>query len=126
MGMDAYAFRVSPEMADGDFSIKKEAAPDEIQYWRRNSFIHDFMTDLYKKKGGTAKSFNCTYLRLTLEDLNELERLIEEEQLDGSPGFFFGSQDYEDYMYETVMKFIVDARMIITEEGNCVYYYSWW
>ena len=127
MGLDSYAYRVLPEMATGDFVIKRDVKePEEFQYWRRNNVIHDFMTALYRKKGGTEKIFNCIPLHVTLEDLNDLEQHIKKNKTLGAYDFPFDFEDKEDFLYQNDINFIKTAQYIITEEGNCVYYDSWW
>jgi hypothetical protein len=82
--------------------------------------------------------FNCVPVELTMKDLNNLEKDIEEKVMPDTGGFFFGDDSFgwenedgkpyegNDYFHkETDLKFIEDARRAI-KEGKKVYYNSWW
>ena len=130
-----YAYSVPAEYVVDDFNFKRTedgCRPEdvtEIAYWRKHRHLHNYMEKLYREKGGTAPSFNCTPVRLTPEDLNKLEDLIKSGGLKdyGNPGFFFGSWDlYEDIEEKKRdLVFILEARLAI-EDGKSVYYDSWW
>jgi hypothetical protein len=103
-----YAYEVSPLMVVDDFK-----------------FNEDKFTN--REKGGTEKDFNCIPLRLTLEDLNNLEKEIMSGKIffRGKSGFFFGSGEYDDYARNDDLNFVYDAKRAIAS-GNAVYYNSWW
>ena len=132
MGLDMYAFSVKPEAVIDDFSFNREATEDavtEIAYWRKHRHLHNYMEKLYRDKGGKAVSFNCTPIRLSKDDLTELEDLILDNQLDtyDAPGFFFGVSpcyENEDDKARDV-DFIREAWRAI-QDGKAVYYDSWW
>jgi len=144
MGLDMYAYSVPAEYVVDDFEFKKSedgvkfkesedgGRPEdivEISYWRKHRHLHNYMEKLYREKGGTAESFNCVPVRLTLEDLDKLEDLIKSEELKdyGNPGFFFGSSDLYEHPEDKKrdLVFILEARLAI-EDGKAVYYDSWW
>lgn len=126
MGLDMYAMRVKKEHAVSDFEFNSDQQPaEDLAYWRKFNALHGWMEDLYRFKGGTAESFNCTPVRLTKEDIDDLEATINENGLVPRSGFFFGEQTIEDYELESAKKFIVDARQAM-EDGFDVYYDSWW
>jgi hypothetical protein len=128
MGLDMYAFRVRQDLAVNDFEIDRDQEGDgveEIAYWRKHHDLHGWMENLYRKRSGNHDGyFNCQPLRLTLEDLDNLETDIRHRKLPNTRGFFFGNNppdhdsDYED------LQFVQRAREAITE-GFEVYYDSW-
>lgn len=85
---------------------------EELYYWRKNHSLHDWMGNLYNSKGGTDPMFNCNNVRITLEDLDELEKHVMCGNLD---------KDWED---EDVL-FIIKAREKI-QDGYALFYDSWW
>jgi hypothetical protein len=63
---------------------------------------------------------------LNLEDLERLETEIKVTGLEQNHGgFFFGSSQRDDSQDADDLEFIRDARRAI-EEGDTVYYDSWW
>lgn len=134
MGLDMYAYKVNKNIltdADQvDFSDKLVTrklgcnTDTEFAYWRKFNALHGWMEDLYHKKGGT-KEFNCVPVRLTLEDLNNLESDIK-VGLNGREGFFFGMVRYFDSDdQESVQNFITKARKELSK-GYAIVYMSWW
>ena len=125
MGLDMYAHRVSGKDALDDFTVAEDADGEEIAYWRKHHDLHGWMERLYRAKGGTKDSFNCVKLRLTMEDLDRLEKDVLGRQLPETTGFFFGNNPPDEYSLEQDMKFIAQAKTAIAC-GDAVYYDSWW
>jgi hypothetical protein len=129
MGLDMYAWRVAKEDAISDFEIAKSDEVgfkvDEFFYWRKHHDLHGWMENLYRSKGGTDKSFNCSAVRLTLEDLDKLEKDIKSRLLPETTGFFFGNNSPDTESDDRDLEFICKAREIIAT-GDAVYYDSWW
>ena len=146
MGLDQYAFAVMPHKENTDFSIywnsKNVATPDgavtEIAYWRKHSNLQGYMENLWKAKredsGDPAKPetdgwmagsivFNCQPVRLTFQDLANLEASVLGDNLPETTGFFFGESQPEDL--EDDLAFIEKARQAIACDME-VYYDSWW
>lgn len=123
MGLDMYAFTSTkkPEKPV-DF---READADELFYWRKHPDLHGWMFALYKSKGGEkdADGFNCTAVELTADDLDKLERDLNQGSLPHTTGFFFGESRPEDL--ERTREFIALAREAL-KEGKTVFYDSWW
>lgn len=126
MGLDMYAWRTKAENAIGDFETADvDGALDELAYWRKHHDLHGWMERLYRAKGGTAESFNCVKLRLTMEDLDALEKDVLANKLPETTGFFFGNNPPDEDSMNTDMRFIADAKVAIAA-GDAVYYDSWW
>lgn len=122
MGLDQWAWRISRKNALSEISIVDDSRGDEIYYWRKVPDLHGWMENLYREKGGKEK-FNCEVVQLTEEDLDRLEKDVKQSKLPHTEGFFFGVQSPEDD--ESILEFIDKARKVINE-GDCVYYDSWW
>ena len=130
MGLDMYAFRVKAEYVIDDFNIRGQDAGreddlEELAYWRKHHDLHGWMERLYRSKGGDKESFNCVPVRLTMQDLQLLEHDVLNSRLPETQGFFFGTNPPDEWTMEQDMKFIVSAKMAITQ-GDAVYYDSWW
>jgi hypothetical protein len=129
MGLDMYAWRVKAEDAIGDFEVASDDEGSnkvqELFYWRKHHDLHGWMERLYRAKGGTKESFNCVKVRLTMDDLNLLERDILNNRLPETQGFFFGINPPDAWTMEQDMKFISFAKVAIAQ-GDAVYYDSWW
>jgi hypothetical protein len=119
MGLDQFAYVVTDVSGD-----EKE----ELAYWRKHNRLQGWMENLYREKGG-EEVFNCEDVVLTLEDLDKLEKAINDRTLPETAGFFFGNDSYEDYeewgLKDTDEKFITEARKAIND-GQMVVYSSWW
>jgi len=126
MGLDMYAWRVKAENAVGDFDFNgnDENKPIELFYWRKHHDLHGWMENLYASKGGDHE-FNCIPVRLTLEDLDNLEKDIRSKMLPETRGFFFGDNPPDEESNLRDLDFIEEARDAI-EAGDAVYYDSWW
>lgn len=126
MGLDQYAFKVRKSAVIDDLNFEKkmdgEETYSEIFYWRKVPNLQGWMENLYRKKGG-EEVFNCEYVRLDMGDLKQLKRDVINGELPETEGFFFG-RHYEEDM-PSVLKFIEIAKDAI-ENGDAVYYSSWW
>lgn len=131
MGLDMYAYRViNPEepspihlITEADYVPFEGADTEEIHYWRKHPNLHGWMEKLYYKKGGKSETFNTVNVVLTMDDLLALEKDINEGNLPYTQGFFFGESTPEDK--ENDLNFIERAKQEIND-GNVIYYTSWW
>jgi len=126
MGLDMYAFIVDADKVDDkatDVALGDGAT--EICYWRKFNALHGWMEDLYRQKGGSKASFNCTTVRLTANDLDRLEMDTGNNKLIPVNGFFFGVQEIDSEDIESVATFVKVAREAIAD-GKAVFYDSWW
>lgn len=136
MGLDMYAYSVAEDFAPSNEVPTREewnllfedtdaaySKPSQFHYWRKHPDLHGWMENLYRKKGGTEEDFNCVPVRLTEEDLDDLEEVVRGKDLPFTEGFFFGKSGPEDK--ENDLAFIREARIRISE-GYAVFYDSWW
>lgn len=121
MGLDMYALAVSKHEDNTDFTFVQES-PEEFHYWRKFNALHGWMHQLAISKG-LKEEFNCNPLRLTKEDLDNLESQM--HNLKPVQGFFFGEQRVYPEDIESLEVFIKKARIYL-DDGFEVYYDSWW
>jgi hypothetical protein len=127
MGLDQYAYAVMPsaENTDLGFAWDADNNPEnysEIYYWRKHPNLQGWMEKLYQSKGG-EKVFNCTPVRLSFQDINDLEEDVNGSKLPSTTGFFFGESTPE--IREQDLEFIRKAREAMSQDME-VYYDSWW
>jgi hypothetical protein len=130
MGLDMFVWRVSANDAIDDFTIRsqddgREGELQEMWYWRKHHDLHGWFENLYRRKGGTAQSFNCVPVRLYPQDLDELQADLLSSSLPETTGFFFGNNPPDLDTLAEDLKFIQAARDAIVA-GDAVYYDSWW
>jgi len=124
MGLDQYAVAVKSDSYPdlGDFNFKEEDEQVSLAYWRKHANLQGWMENLYRSLGGTDQ-FNCVNVRLTLGNLDALEKDVKESALPETEGFFFGKSRPEERGLD--LEFIRKARESIAN-GYTVYYSSWW
>jgi hypothetical protein len=126
MGLDMYAFTVNADsVGDATVDVALGDGATEICYWRKFNALHGWMEDLYRQRGGSKASFNCTTVRLTANDLDRLEMDTGNNKLIPVNGFFFGVQEIYPEDLESVATFVKVARQSLAE-GKAVFYDSWW
>jgi hypothetical protein len=128
MGLDMYAYLVNAEAVGNqqvDLEIPESEPREELFYWRKHHDLHGWMHQLYAHKGGLSSTFNCDTLRLTDNDLDELERAVQGKALPETTGFFFGNFPPDEESVEADLGFIAKARQAIAD-GKAVVYDSWW
>ena len=141
MGLDMYAYVAARagqqdefyQGAEWDNDLKEHRNPNvnrprQIAYWRKHPNLHGWMAQLWLKREGNelreADNFNGIEMELTAEDLDDLEYAVQNNQLPGTSGFFFGS-DADDYYKPSDLKFIHAARAEMFL-GLKVFYNSSW
>lgn len=123
MGLDSYLYSYKGKnRKEVDFTHSGEE--EQLHYWRKNPNLEQFMADLYFEKGGQAPCFNCCRVELKEQDINTLQELIISDNLPTGGGFFHGGNSDAEYKEET-LEALKDAMNAI-EEGDRVYYTSWW
>jgi hypothetical protein len=127
MGLDMHAFKMKAKEA-GDIQTMagwpEVIEREEIAYWRKFNHLHGWMEALYREKGGTDE-FNCVYVRLEQADLDRLKDALDNRKLVHTPGFFFGTSEWDDLHIIHTEEFIQDAKQALLD-GDAVFYFSWW
>ncbi len=123
MGLDQYATarKGEPQQDAEGYTYYEDTM--ELAYWRKHPNLQGWMESLWHVKGNSGE-FNCVDLELTLDDLDSLEKSLDNEALPETVGFFFGG-DADDHYAEADREFIVAARAAI-KQGYTVIYSSWW
>lgn len=127
MGLDMYVntANITPLAArQVDFQPEdtSEDGP-ELFYWRNHYCLHWWMEDLYRVKGGAAKCFNITVLRLMPEDISALLKSLAADSLPKARGAIYGAASFETLDHD--LKFILKAREAL-RSGLAIYYTSMW
>ena len=127
MGLDMNVYIVPKEAKISGVEVDKKQFNNftHLWYWRKHHDLHGWMDQLYIKKGGQHE-FNCEYVELTNEDLDQLERDIKEFNLPRTTGFFFGHNPPDDESVAEDLEFVAAARKVLLTTTNHVYYCSWW
>lgn len=109
---------------DQNWVIKKDGEHEEMFFYHRKvPALEKYMATVWHSQGNDCE-FNCEYLEITHDILDNLERCCEDKCLDGdASGFFWGS--HADSDYEEILAAIELARTKLNE-GHQVYYTSWW
>lgn len=122
MGLDMYAYTTGSKLElMTDFEMPDDAV--ELHYWRKHPDLHGWMEALYRRKCGSADSFNCVTLALSAADIDAIEHAVRSSALPDTQGFFFGDSDGTER--DDDLAFISDAREAI-QAGLAVFYSSWW
>lgn len=141
MGLDMYAYKAKkeyvkpsklhplhwvhiedPEKENEWFIAENSNVFIDLGYWRKFNALHAYMEDLYKNQGGKDE-FNCIMLHLTEDDLNDLEKNLNNPE--PVEGFFSGLQEIHSKDIKTTKVFIKEAKEAI-KEGYMIFYDSWW
>ena len=112
MGLDQNAYK-----------INKKGKKTEIACWRKHPNLHGWMANLYREKGG-VEEFNCIDLELDKDDINRLERAIDNNGLPNTIGFFFGEPKDHHYKDQD-LEFCNIVRKAI-QKKQTVTYKSWY
>jgi len=139
MGLDQFAYRIKKDeiQEDVDFSTEKFneetseyesfVEKEEIHYWRKHPAMDWWMKELYESKGGEDPSFNCVNVKVSEEDLLELQRDIKNNSLSShfEEGFYFFEDEYTDELKDDDLEFI-SKGLEAYSKGYEIYYSSWW
>ena len=121
MGLDQSVYWIDEEDFVGDIENPREDYfYTDIYYWRKFYSLNNWMGDLWEKKGGKREDFNCSYMRLYPEDIDQLEKDMEKDD------FWIYEWEYEEREeHKADLKKFID--MIRTEYSDCIIvYHPWW
>jgi len=105
---------------------------EEIGYWRKANMIHAWFVK--NIQGGED---NCGDYFVSEEDITTLLSLVKkvlknkklaEELLPTTSGFFFGSENYDEYYFKDLenTKEILENALVEIKNGGDIYYSSSW
>ena len=92
---------------------------DMYGYTMRAEFAGDRQTDVMPRTDEEREQAQLS------EDLERLEQALEKDELEYTPGFFFGGAEIYPENIETTRAFIQNARAALNQ-GLAVFYDSWW
>lgn len=128
MGLDQYAYKRA--IKNYISKEEKEEALVTITSWRKHNRLQGWMENLWESKGN-EEEMNCKYLQLTMDDIESLEKDVENEELPETIGFFFGQDSYNYKMpdgkyedYENDINFIEEAKEAL--KNNMEVFYCCW
>lgn len=124
MGLDMYLYRKSLQVQEED---------KEIAYWRKANAIHKWFVDNcengYDSNGKKAPvSFEQVKQLLKITNAILKDRSKANELLPTQSGFFFGSEDYDDWYFKQLrytQKILRELKKK-GEYGGIYYYQSSW
>ena len=122
MGLDQYAHARRP-------GVEELEELEKLAYWRKHPNLQGWMEKLWNEKGDGSSPcgkgvFSLVGVELIATDLDALERAVRGSDLPETHGIFFGSGSDEHYADQD-LEFIRKARKSL-EDGNEVFYWSWW
>ena len=123
MGLDQYAYKVKREY--NRHSKTETITKVEIAYWRKHNALEGYMCDLFHSKRGDGE-FNCRTLPLSNDDLDTLEKAVEEKKLPETDGSSFGEDTSKDEECKALDKLFIDDAKKALEDGWEIEYTSWW
>jgi hypothetical protein len=116
-----------PELSTGEIKIIRS----EIGYWRKANQIHNWF--VRNVQGGED---DCKNYYVSREQLKELLDIIQQvladtsraqELLPNTAGFFFGSQDYDEWYYQDLEQTVkIIERALALPDNLDLYYHSSW
>lgn len=126
MGLDQYAFST-----DDIENIKEGNVHFEFE-WRKHAKLHEFMVDVFNKKGGVngEHGFNCNPVELSIDDIDQLEKAINTKTLPHSEGGCFWGHQFQEESQEEYreidLEFCQWARQVLSGGSRRVFYDCWW
>ena len=100
MGLDQWAFSVKNKAVLSRFEYNQDYKHNEIFYWCKNRFLHNWMEELYQSLGGKDE-FNMKIVQVLPEDIDRLEEDTKSGKIKeyDKGGFFLGKQPFGYYEY---------------------------
>ena len=130
MGLDMYLYGVKDNYHLVDYNIGKIGISVELGYWRKANQIHKWFVD--NIQNGVD---NCASYYVSPEALKDLKKLCEQvlkepekanEILPCSEGFFFGSQEYDEWYFDDIQMTIEIIDKCLKLEYDYFEYHSSW
>lgn len=127
---DENDFLSTPRTNDPVFGFFTRTRPGvtQLAYWRKHPNLHGLIHQLAKSKlGWTAKCEQweslCAPVRLSLDDIDAIEKRTRDGTLPSTSGFFFGESRTSDD--EPTLEFCRRAKAAIADGKIVVYDSSW-
>ena len=130
MGLDMYLYGVKQSFEKHDYNIGEYKESTEIGYWRKANQIHNWFVQ--NCQNGID---NCATYYISKEDLKTLCNICKEvlsepdkaeELLPIKEGFFFGSNEYDEFYFEDLEETIEICKWALAQDFNYFEYQSSW
>jgi hypothetical protein len=111
---------------DMDFyKVDKNGEKEHLHYFRKHADLHGVLQDEYLRKNPekSVEDFNCIDYELTMDDVANVTKFIEENSDKHYSGFFWGRSCEEDWE-ETITLFTKIYNLL--KDGHKVIYVPWW
>ena len=142
MGLDMYLERANREELNGWDNLTEEERErsfgmspwNEVCYWRKANQIRNWFVE----NCGYPEDGNCEEIEVSKEDLENLvdtcrkvinNPKLAKDLLPRSSGFFYGSQEYDEWYFEDLEDTVSACERIIRDtdwEKEKVIYTDWW
>ena len=132
-----YVYQTSEDNLTGNKHFNDKKVDDckkleEVWHWYNHPRLHKCFENLYLEKGGKCEDiiyFNGESVKLTIEDINKLEKVLRKDKLPINNGFSNGCffDEYVSYYdtYNRAKKIVRKGRDIL-KDNNCLTYSSFW
>ena len=140
MGLDmmaGWADQPEPRQQANVVAIEEPKIKIHCEFeWRKHARLQQFMVELWHKRkeedtpyGVMDSDFNCEDLELFEEDIKDLKKKVEDNNLPFcSDGFFWGHQFQEEAMREYKEQDLdfCEKALAWIADGKKVFYSCWW
>ena len=107
---------------DGVFR-REEVPLAQLHYWRKHSDLEGYMSSIWHEQNPGKGDFNCEFLELTEDIINEVIELSQTKGFSEASGFGWGQTYDEDH--EVTIQAMQKALKYM-KDGYKVFYSSWW
>ena len=130
MGLDMYLYGIVSNFGLTGYNIGQVKTMIEVGYWRKANAIHKWFVD--NRQDGID---NCATYYIDKDDLIKLKELCEkvmknpekaEELLPVTDGFFFGSQEYDEWYFNDIQETIEIIDWALKRDFDYFAYQSSW
>lgn len=100
---------------------------EQVAVWRKFNALHGYIVEEFGNGDDNCREIPID-LRILLDKLKQIDKTNAAEVMPTASGFFFGSQDYDEYYYDEVAYTIQLFEDLLKEDNsNADYYYqaSW-
>lgn len=103
---------------------------EEVAYWRKFNALHGFIVDKYADGNDDCKEIYLDgyAIQEILDTLKNIDNKIvdPDSAMPTTPGFFFGSEEYDNYYHEEVKRSIDIFEEAINDKSGDYYYRASW
>tara|TARA_B100000959_G_C14964211_1_gene617047 strand:- start:476 stop:823 length:348 start_codon:yes stop_codon:yes gene_type:complete len=106
---------------------QKGEAVEQIGLWRKHANLQGYMEQLALKRGvvDDIKEFSCVDLPLNLQDILDVKKVIGEDMLPYTTGFFYGKSNCDDAEKNQDLLIFDEAESYCLMGWN-IAYSAWW